>query len=380
MRITELEKSSANGLTRVSATVTWEDCLQPEKRVFIETEEAFGDDLSANPQAFLVGCLIPALHFGEHRLVIDSPLCPTLFEGLHRIMAQMQLWTQGQMKPLTIQAPAKALPAKRSMPRRAGMFLSGGIDSLATLRLNLLHYPQDHPGRIRDCLLVHGFDIGGVVARGMKYPVFERAKAAMAPVAQAAQTTMIPVYTNLRLQCDNRDLRMNRFLCAVLAGEAHAFTTRLDIVYLAASYDMANLVPCGSHPMIDPEFSSFDLSLRHRDVEYTRIEKLRLIADWDVALQHFRVCLANVPDRLNCGRCEKCVRTMTGLVAVGALHKTRAFVEDDVAPELFDNFSITIRHRQPFYLELLDDLEKVGRQDLAAIIRRKLAEPPPAAH
>jgi hypothetical protein len=245
--------------------------------------------------------------------------------------------------------------------------------------LNLLHYPKGHPGRVRDALLVHGFDIGGVVARGMKYPVFERAKAAMAPVAKDAGVTLIPVYTNIRHLCDDRDLWLNRFFGAVLAAVAHAFTDRLDIVYLAASYDLANLVPCGSHPMLDPEFSSFDMSLRHLHVEYTRIEKLRLIADWDVALQNFRVCLANVPDRLNCGRCEKCVRTMTGLVAIGALHKTRAFVEDDVAPGLFDAFSITIRHRQPFYLELLDDLETVGRQDLAALLRRKLAEPGPVS-
>ena len=69
--------------------------------------------------------------------------------------------------------------------RRAALFMSGGIDSLSALRINRKMYPETHPGFIKDCLLVHGFDIGGVVERGMKYPVFERAKQAMAAVAAA---------------------------------------------------------------------------------------------------------------------------------------------------------------------------------------------------
>lgn len=80
-------------------------------------------------------------------------------------------------------------------------------------------------------------------------------------------------------------------------------------------------------------------------------------------MNHMRVCLANVQDRLNCGRCEKCVRTMTGLVAVGALDRAGAFVENDVMPEMFDPFEINIRHREPCYRELLPLLKRQGRAD-----------------
>lgn len=65
---------------------------------------------------------------------------------------------------------------------------------------------------------------------------------------------------------------------------------------------------------------------------------------------------------------------MTGLAAIGALHKTRAFVENDVTTEMFDNFKINIRHREPFYMELLPLLEKRGRMDLVRTIREKLVE------
>lgn len=65
-------------------------------------------------------------------------------------------------------------------------------------------------------------------------------------------------------------------------------------------------------------------------------------------MDNLRVCPANVKDRLNCGRCEKCVRTMTGLVAVDALDKCGAFVENDVTQDMFHPFEITIRHSEPF--------------------------------
>jgi hypothetical protein len=102
------------------------------------------------------------------------------------------------------------------------------------------------------------------------------------------------------------------------------------------------------------------------------MQKLKIVAGWDVAFQNFRVCLANVPDKLNCGRCEKCVRTMLELEALGLLDKTRAFAEDSVDPAWLDAFSITIRVRNPFYEELIEPLKARGREDLAGKIRDKL--------
>jgi hypothetical protein len=377
MRILNLDKKIADGLVRVSALVRWEDCAEPEREIFIETEADFADAIAPLPDAFLIGTLIPALHFGEHRITVEGEICPRLNEGLRTVMSLMHLWTEGRMNPLQLEVQTLAAPRYGRHPRRAGLFLSGGVDSLAALRLNRRHYGPEHPGAVQDCLLVHGFDIGGVMARGMKYHVFERAKAHMAPVARDAGVTLIPVHTNIRHLCDNRDLWLNRFFGAVLGAIGQAFAPRLDRVDIAASYDLPNLVPCGSHPLLDPEYSSFDVQVRHRDVEYSRIEKLRLIADWDAALQNLRVCLANVPDRLNCGRCEKCVRTMTGLLAVHALHKTRAFVEKEVTPELFEAFRINIRHREPFYQEMLEPLKRIGRTDLVELIKAKFNEAPP---
>ena len=368
MRITDLTLLQSEKRVRVTATVTWEDCDQPTRDVFIETEEEFGSDITCNPHAFLIGCIIPAMHFGEKRIHISGEICPSLHEGLQTVMAVMKEWSRGEYKPLRIEAKNYSASPYVRKKRRAGLFLSGGIDSLAALRLNKQNYSEEHPGAIKDCLLIHGFDIGGVVERGMKYHVFDRARAALSAVAKDANVTLIPVYTNIRHLCDERDLWLDKFFGAVLASVGHAFASRLHLLYIASSYDIPNLVPCGSHPLLDPEYSSFDVKIKLLGLSLSRLEKLRLVADWDVAFQNFRVCLANVPDRLNCGKCEKCVRTMTELVAIGALEKTHAFVENDVSPELFSHFKITIRHREPFYREILPLLKERGRDDLVRTI------------
>lgn len=374
MKLVDLRKNTREGLTRVACTVVWENRPEPERDIYIETEAAFTDDIEPLAEAFVVGALIPALHFGEARLHIQAPICPRLKEGLQAVMGLMHHWTGGTMMPLDLDIPVRRAPLYPDRPGRSGLFLSGGIDSLAALRLNRLNYDAGHPGACKDVLLVHGFDIGGVTARGMKYHVFERAKAHLAPVAADAGVTLIPVYTNIRHLCDDRDLWLNRFFSAVLAAVSHAFAPRLNRVEIAASHDLPSLVPCGSHPMLDPEYSSFDMQIRHRDVELPRLEKLRIVADWPAAMENLRVCLANVPDKLNCGRCEKCVRTMTGLVAIGALTRCGAFAENDVVPDLFDAFRINIRHREPFYEELLEPLAAMGRHDLTAVIQKKLKE------
>ncbi len=372
MRISDFKLTRDENMVRAIANVAWEDCDRPSQEVYIETDVKFENDISCNPNAFLVGCLLPAMHFGEKRILLEDKICPMLCEGLETIMALIHEWYGGVYEPLQIDAKRSAYAGYVSKPRRAGFFLSGGIDSLAALRLNKLHYSEQHPGSIKDCLFVHGFDIGGVVERGTKYHVFERAKAALTPVAKDAQVELIPVYTNIRHLCDDRDLWLEKFFGAVLAAVAHAFVSRLNLVYIASSYNISILVPCGSHPLLDPAYSSYDMRIIHRDLELSRMEKIKLVADWDVALQNLRVCLANVKDRLNCGKCEKCVRTMTALVAIGALDKTKAFIENDVSPDLFSGFEINIRHRDPFYVEIIPFLKKMGRNDLVETIKKKL--------
>ncbi len=370
MKITNFNITHEKDNIKAEALVQFEDSSKPDSRVYIKTSKQYEKDFSANPDAFLVGCLLPAIHLGESRIQVDGPVCPFLKEGLSAAMNILKDWTKGRYS-LKIQARS-SMPRKRPDPPRTGMVMSGGMDSLAALKLNRMNYPDTHPGHIQDCFFLHGFDIGGVIERGMKYPVFERAKKAITRITNDAGATLIPVYTNIRHLCDERELWLDSFFGAVLASMAHTFSNRIDMMFIGSSYDIPNLHPCGSHPLLDPEYSSYNLRIRHRDYELSRIEKIKIVSQWDVAFNNFRVCLANVPDRLNCGKCEKCVRTMTELTALGLLDKTQAFVENDIMPEDIEKFDITIRVRPPFYRPMIPLLRKRGRDDLADTIEQQL--------
>jgi len=160
VKIENLRSGKEGNRARVAATVTWEDCDRSTHEVYFETDEAFAEGLSCNPHAFLVGCVVPAMHYGEERVFIDAEICPELRDGLITAMSLLRHWYYDPDRALVrIEAGTRSdLPTPRT-PERAGFFFSGGIDSFATLRTNRLGFPLEHPGSIKDGLLVYGLEL-----------------------------------------------------------------------------------------------------------------------------------------------------------------------------------------------------------------------------
>lgn len=59
--------------------------------------------------------------------------------------------------------------------------------------------------------------------------------------------------------------------------------------------------------------------------EASRADKVRMLAREPLALRHLRVCWEKDEGTYNCGRCEKCLRTMTSLHALGVLAECETF-------------------------------------------------------
>lgn len=132
--------------------------------------------------------------------------------------------------------------------------------------------------------------------------------------------------------------------------------------------------PYGSHPMIDSNYSSSDLRIKH-DRPLSRFEKTRMISDWDSALENVRVCNKTTlyeSGQLNCSECEKCLRTMMALLACGALEQSPAFKYDDVSAETVLDTVKMNKTVYSFYPDLIEPLRNAGRSDLAAILQDKL--------
>ena len=142
MRIENLRSEKKGNRVRVAATVIWEDCDRPTQEVYFETDEVFADGLSCNPHAFLVGCIIPAMHYGEKRVIMDAEICPELRTGLITAMNWIRHWYYGPERNLVqIETKTRSNLLTPRTTERAGFFFSGGVDAFATLRANRLTFP-----------------------------------------------------------------------------------------------------------------------------------------------------------------------------------------------------------------------------------------------
>ncbi|MCK4785577.1 MAG: hypothetical protein KAV87_17620 [Desulfobacteraceae bacterium] len=370
MRIEDLRTVQNKNRVRVAATVIWEDCDRPTQEFYFETDEEFARDLSCNPHAFLVACIMPAMRHGEERLSIDAEICPELRHNLITAMRLICHWYDwyGPDREL-VRIETKGMSDGRSTPtqERAAFFFSGGIDSLATLRANRLNFPLEHPSSFKDGLVVHGIqpEIDNL---------FEHVMSSLSFIAKEACITLVPVSTNIRYLYDNWAFWLDEFEGAVFSAVANALSHRITSVTIASSFNVSNLHPHGSHPLLDPQYSSSDLRIRHDDVTISRLDKTKLVADWDVALQRIRVCnRPEPPKNLNCGKCEKCVRTMLALLALDAIDRTRSFPANDVSEELIRSMEELDDTTYPFYPELIGPLAEIGRHDLTRAIESKIA-------
>ena len=371
MRIDDFRLEKNGDKARVYVQVTWEDCERPPQEIYFETDDEFAQDLSCNPHAFLVACIMPAMRHGERRIFIDSEICPELRKNLitaMRLIRHWYDWYGPDRKLVSIEAKAMSNGRSTLTPERAAFFFSGGIDSLSALRANRLNFPLEHPGSFKDGFLVHGIQLE-------IDKVFEHVVSSLSVIAQEAGITLVPVSTNIRYLYDNWSFWVDEFEAAVFSAVAHAFKSRITSVTIASSYDLPNLHPHGSHPMLDPNYSSRDLRIRHDDVTISRLAKTKLVADWDVAIQRIRVCnRPEPPNTLNCGKCEKCVRTMLSLLALGVIDKAGdCFPMKDVSEGLIRSAVRMNKTTYPFYPELIAPLLERGRHDLVRAIEEKIA-------
>jgi hypothetical protein len=273
--------------------------------------------------------------------------------------------------------------------------MSGGVDALATLRTNRMNFPLDHPYSIRDCFHVYGIDIGGYETMEKNENNFALSVALLAKLARSANMTIIPVHMNFRYLDNNDSLFSYMSHGAVIASIAHAFSKRITKALIPSSDNISELIPWGSHPLLDYNYSSVDVSIRHDGLRYSRIEKVGLLADWNDALQILRSCYNpfRSEETLNCGKCEKCLRTMVELLVYDKLSQCQSFPLDNITPDVIRSikvkytpqtrpvngekisFPTVMTHGSiNYWRQLIEPLAKIGRFDLAEAVEDKVEE------
>lgn len=362
MKLSNFRRETNDKLARIAATVVWEDSDRPEQEIHFATHPEFASALSNRPDAFLVACAVAALEHGEKRIAVDGEVCPLLREGILTNLGWISHWRQFSHAIPEIEAAVRGNSEKPRTTRTAA-FMSGGVDSLFTLRWNRLNVPESHAFSIKDAVIVKGIE-------PPPSPLLERALQA---VAGDTGVTLIPVETNVRELDADGVFWGKTFHGAALASVAHALGGRIAQILLASTDHIPRIVPWGSHPLLDHNWSSQNLRVIHDGERFSRFDKVRVVSGWSAGLSNMRVCTQSPKDSLNCGRCEKCLRTELALAALGKLGDCPAFPLDDVDSEQVSALQILDEHPLSYYAELLPALEARGRGDLAGAIEHLIA-------
>jgi hypothetical protein len=297
VRVTPLESSDPH---RAAASVLLPDGTQAE--VHLEATVP----LVAGATRW-VPALVPVAMGTGSDLAVDGPVDPAAVEGARAAQQVLHGWYP-HLRVAAIDAPAGTdLPAPVA---GVGCFFSGGVDSFYSV--------LQHRDEITHLVFVHGFDIP--IA---DEDLGDRARAAVRAAAASLGLTLLEVRTDLRRVSDGRADWQTLYHGAAMAAVAHALSDHVGRIIVPGSYNQNDLHPWGTHPDLDHHWSGSRLRMEHDAVDVTRPEKVRALADHQVALDHLRVCFKNPDGAYNCGRCEKCLRTMVNLSAVGALARCR---------------------------------------------------------
>lgn len=304
--------------------------------------------------------LLPSMLTGQD-LQIDAPVSRRLMDAVSLMQDIYKSWfpraTRVSIKPKAIE------DIQSQIPRGCASFFSGGVDSFYTL--------HKHKDKLTHLILVHGFDI-----RLDDQWQYAQAVAHIHKVAIECGKSLIQVATNIRTFID-RFVRWDYSHGAALASVALACSGSVEHVYIASTYPYRRLVTWGSHPLLDPLWSNGLVRITHDGCEADRLEKVQAaICNWQLALDTLRVCWKHLDGKYNCGRCEKCIRTMLCLHACGALGRSATF------PKRIPLLRLATRDFQTWYPLVLEILEKLPPRGLynklvvlslqIAILRSKL--------
>jgi hypothetical protein len=262
--------------------------------------------------AFAAALLRPAMRAGRV-LSLEDPVSPELKLELTGFIQDLYRCWDPTLHRVEIHAPVLAASSGRrnQADRGAGVFFSGGVDSFFSF--------LRHAEEIDSFVTVQGFDI----ALDEKQRWEETVKR-LSEVAIASSKRLRTIRTNLR-ELTDAFAPWRMYQSGALAAAGHLLGANLSRMYIGSSHSYAHLFPWGSHPLLDHRWSNLDMEFVHDGGEATRVEKVALVAQSVLALRHLRVCWKNVGDRYNCGRCEKCIRTMVNLSVVGKLGECAVF-------------------------------------------------------
>lgn len=329
MIISDITTRQIKGFEELSANISAKTAKNGDFRVWFRIPQEFGQlPLSGDP--FLTGFLISCMYVGED-IQIDAPVSKRLMRRLPEIQALIRSWYPHFQE---ISATCTQTYNSFDYPQSLGMgcCFSGGVDSWYSLLKN----QED---------ISHLILIKGMGSKDLNQKFWDSQQQVVAKTSQSFNKKLIEVETNLRRQTDMKyifqwskypwgkpyfgDFYGSCSHGSLLAAVGMCLTKIISQLVIPSSYPYYRLNPWGTNPLLDPLWSTKNITFIHDGCEAERLQKIKQkIAQVDFALQNLRVCHQDHKESseyYNCCQCEKCLRTMMQLRIYGVLEQASAF-------------------------------------------------------
>jgi hypothetical protein len=341
-------RPAADGVCEISARV------RPGEREPLRLWWRIPEDLATEPldgSPFVVAAFVWGLGRGEETRA-EVPVAPRLAANLEAI-AQRYGPRDAARRPPVLPPPTAGPPPAHP---RTGCFFGMGVDSWFAVLTALEDEPQDPP--LTD--LVFSPDL---LSDTWAQEVRDEHSRLTRESAARVGCRVIEVRTNLRRELSSGQNRVTLAATALALGLAR--------VLVPSNLGWPRLGAPSRHALVDERFSTERTTVVHYG-EARRISKVARIARSRPALETLHVCgRKRMQEHRNCGRCEKCLRTMMALHIAGADYAPR--FDADLLPTLLGKRG-TLGHREQWE-ELLRALGDTPQdRALAAAGRLLLAQ------
>jgi hypothetical protein len=208
---------------------------------------------------------------------------------------------------------------ERPKPGAAALF-SGGVDASFTAWRHVRGQAGHATQQVRLGIFIDGFERVSVD----RHEEFVKVIPGVQDLAADLGIPLVVVSSNYRLlKAPEFMARADQLYAPYLAALLHQFKGMVGAGLIPSSfhYNDKVLVHSESNPVTDPMLSSAVLRIVHDGASFRRIDKQAgLLHSWPLFEKNIRVCWSPLPDGGNCGRCEKCLRSMLGgLIANGRI-------------------------------------------------------------
>lgn len=287
-----------------------------KKDVFFETKSEnvkyFVDDRC---DSIVVGLLNYAMRH-NHDITCEIPISDKLYFNLTTVLIPNLAKDNKELHNISIKAPLISVPLKGYV---VGTGISCGVDSLHTLysaqKNTLSNYRVTH-------LLYNNVGQHGDGDKGRQ--LFGQRLSRPRNFAEEYGFVFIECNSNLQEQFYQDHLKSHTYTnLSVVMALGNLF----KIYYYASSgirFEEISLraSDTGTYdPILLPILSSSGIEFYSGGINTNRMDKIRAISEYIPSYEFLNVCFMQ---NENCCKCEKCIRTITALYAIGKLYKYKS--------------------------------------------------------